>query len=293
MSYSADIRTQLLARIPRKTCCKQSFINGLLFAAGETVGETIRLHVPGRGCAESIRDLLEKTYSQTPASQTSRGRGAPTVLTFRSPSSSHFLSHIDQESLPDPATFRCSECPAHFLAGIFLACGTISDPGTAYRLDLVPQTRSGLIAAYLTSIGLPPLMGNRRGKIILYYRSGERIAEFFAHMRWTEPYFHIQNVSLTHEIANLTNRQNNCTVGNIARAMDTVSEQIRILREMKEKNGFSVLSDELRETAELRLQYDTYTLNQLAAVSNPPLTKSGLYHRLRKIMDIAGDQALY
>jgi hypothetical protein len=100
-------------------------------------------------------------------------------------------------------------------------------------------------------------------------------------------YFNLQNEYLKRELNNLTNRQNNCTIRNIKRTVESHEELMRELHRMKDQNQLSVLPDELKATAELCLEFEGYPLSQLAKLSVPPITKSGLNHRLQKIKEIS------
>ena len=102
-----------------------------------------------------------------------------------------------------------------------------------------------------------------------------------------DTYFEIQNEYLRRELNNLTNRQNNVTVRNIERSVESTAEQVQLILQLKEQHLFSLLPEELIATAELRLAYADYSLSQLAAVAVPAISKSGLNHRLKKITEFA------
>ncbi len=287
MSYATALKSAMCQREPEKNCCRRAYLNGFLITNASHTEKNISVKLSGGEVRNAFLTQMERQFHVVAQTVPCRGGGDTCEISFASTSASSFLDAIDRGEEIEVVTLRCKECRKWFLRGIFLSCGNPSDPGNSFRLDLTPRYRVPEIAEYLTSIGLKPLVATRRAKQILFYRSGEIIGDMYGMMGENEAYFELQNEFFKKELNNLTNRQNNCMISNIMRSVKRGGELIDLLTRMKEQNKLSLLPPDLKSTAELRLSYPDYTLPQLAAVSVPPLTKSGLNHRLRRILEIA------
>lgn len=294
MSYSQEIKSNICLDIPQKLCCRKALINGILVASTMQIESgylTVRLG--DETVVNTFKKLIWDAYHQTTQEKRLPGRGHQTILTFYSKSASQFVLSVDHDpEYPMHKEYKCENCRCAFLSGVFLAAGLLSKPETGYRLDFVLQGRHAFIAAFLTRNGIKPLITKRRGQTIVYFRSNEAISDFFGMIKQVDVYFRLQNAFFTRDLNNVTNRQNNCTIGNIQRSVRSVTEQIRIIRTLEERHLLSQLPDELKETAELRLKYDDLSLSQLAMMTTPPLTKSGLNHRINKIIAFAKENGI-
>ncbi len=287
MSYATELKASMLQREPKKNCCRKAYLNGFLFTSATCQGRAVAVAISGKEIQKAFASLIELVLHTSCTMQNCRGGGETVCMHFDSSSASKYIEDLEERCDLAALSCRCDECRRWFLRGMFLACGNPSDPKNSFRIDLTPHYRADMLASYLSDIGLAPLTGMRRTKKFLYYRSGEKIGDLYALLGETDAYFEIQNEFVKKEINNLTNRQNNCVVSNIGRSIERSGELIDLLERMKRQNKLSLLPDDLKHTAELRLAYQDYTLPQLAAISVPPLTKSGLNHRLKRILDIA------
>jgi DNA-binding protein WhiA len=294
MSYTQEIKETLCAEMPQRLCCRKAIINGFLVAATVCCEQnTLHVKLGHEGIVSYFKRLVVDAYHQPITEEKLPGRGHQVKLSFYSKSASQFVSSVDRDpEYPIHQEYKCENCRCAFLTGVFLASGHISAPESGYRLDLSLLGRHAFIASFLTHNGIKPLISTRQGKTLLYYRSNEAISDFFGILKQVDVYFRIQNAYFTRDLNNVTNRQNNCTIGNIQRSIRTVSEQIRIITALEERHMLSQLPDELRETAELRLKYFDLSLSQLAMMTSPPLTKSGLNHRISKIISFAKENGI-
>ncbi len=287
MSYATDVKQTLCASEPQKNCCRKAYLNGFLITSATHEEKHVTVRLSGVECRQVFMGLLDKVLHTEGQMRACRGGGETYDITFVSSSAARYLNEIDENSSIKEASLRCEECKKWFLRGIFLSSASLTDPAKAFRLDLTPRCHLLKIAEYLASLGLAPLLSERRGKQILFYRKGEVIGDFFGMMGEMDVYFALQDEFFKRELGNLTNRQNNCTFGNLLRSVESSGELLDLLNRMKAKGLLSLLPDDLKITAELRLAYPEYTLTRLAAASVPPLTKSGLNHRLNRILEFA------
>lgn len=183
--------------------------------------------------------------------------------------------------------FVCDNCPRCFLRGAFLACGSVSDPQTGrYQLELaLPDGESAdFVARLLEGFDLSPARTFRGDKTVLYFRDNENITDFLNVVGAQKASYTFVNVKIKREFENDANRQANCDIANISRAVGAAQEQIEAIEGLRRLEKLDRLSPPLRETALLREENRDCTLTELAALHDPPITKSGVNHRLARII---------
>ena len=122
---------------------------------------------------------------------------------------------------------------------------------------------------------------------MLYFKDGESISDFFGYIGANTAVFDYMNTRLAREFSNNINRQVNCDTANIRKALQASDKQIRIIRRMMETGVIQTLPESLKMTAELRVKFDQMSMTELGNAHEPPITKSGVSHRLAKIIDFA------
>lgn len=194
------------------------------------------------------------------------------------------------EALADMSSLRCAGCRAAILRGIFLAVGSVSDPGRhEANLDLSFRDDScaDSVGAVLSSFGFDFRRRKRRESTILYMKSGDAIGGFFAEAGINRVLFDVSNVGLISEVAGFANRRYNADISNLKKSTDASERVCDAIRYLEKEGKLHLLDETLAETARLRLEYPELTLTQLAAASPTNVTKSTLANRLRRIVSIA------
>jgi DNA-binding protein WhiA len=174
----------------------------------------------------------------------------------------------------------------HFLRGVFIACGTVNDPAKSYHLEIkLPNDgRIEPLRILLAEAGYELGLTNRKGQTGLFCNSGSVIQELLAYVGATSSVFQFFNAQIERSIRNDENRATNCVAENISRAIRTGAKQLAAILYLEERNLLAALPEDLQYTARLRLNNPDVTLTELAELHTPPITKSGLHHRLEKIM---------
>lgn len=191
------------------------------------------------------------------------------------------------EGGPDlDSLFKCGNCRPHFLRGVFIACGSVTNPERGYHLELsLPDEKTiAKIRAFLNEAGLPPKISVRKGAHILYYKESGVIEDFFAYIGATKAAFILMNSKIIRELRNNANRVANCETNNIEKTVNASQKHINAIRLLEKKGALKLLPAELQETARLRMTYPQLSLSELGAMLNPPISKSGVNHRLAKIV---------
>ena len=292
MSYIAAIR-ETLALLPVKApCCRKALIFGMLAVRGSEDGDTVVLTL-NEAVVPLARSLIKSSFGRDVTVQKKRfGRGLSEVR-FSSHIAREFLHTIDDKPLTDTLQKHCASCFTLMLRGIFLASGRITDPEKDYHLEFSVGDRSETVSAFLYEIlGFEPKYTERKGEKLLYYKTNAAVSEVLMQIGCSGAAFGIINQVIENEYRSAAERRANCETGNIARAVGASMRQIEVLEELEKRNKLALLPPELYETARMRLENRDMSLTQLASLMSPPISKSGLNHRLSKIMELAKQMLL-
>jgi DNA-binding protein WhiA len=185
--------------------------------------------------------------------------------------------------------FRCDRDLGMFLRGAFLKCGSVSAPGRNFMLSFSPRSEEEveLISGILEDIDLPPKLTTRKGKPLLYYKASENIEDVLTAMGATKATLDIMNAKIISDTRNHMNRICNAETANLDRIATAGAEQRDAILYLEAHGALQNLPPELRECAELRLANPDMSLSQIRELLREPVSKSGLNHRFRKLIEIA------
>ncbi|MBR3697544.1 MAG: DNA-binding protein WhiA [Clostridia bacterium] len=173
--------------------------------------------------------------------------------------------------------------------GTFLATGSINNPEKKYHLEIIFENRKN--AEYILNIckdnNVKLKILESKGKTILYIKEGEEISRFLALIGANNAVMSFEDIRIKREMKNNVNRLVNCETSNLNKTINASLKQVNDIKLIKKMNRFSELSEELRIICNLRLEYPEATLKELGEYLNPPLGKSGVNHRMKKIHEIA------
>ena len=158
--------------------------------------------------------------------------------------------------------------------------------GTEY-VYAVRQVPSQDVAALLPEAGFEPKQTTRKSNYVTYFKPSETIADFLTAVGAPLAAMEVMNAKLEKHLRGSVNRRVNCDSANLDKAVDAALLQVEAIQQYSAIHGLDALPDKLRETARLRAENPELTLAQLAALCDPPVTKSCLNHRLRKLMELA------
>lgn len=299
MSFASDIRDELGGLSIKPLCCRRAYLYGLLYGAsveGEKITATFpvvkdAVYHPHEHAVSLIHALFSRDAEVT---HTTRGAHRYATVSFDFKTAAKNIRTL--ATLPDEEAgtetlyrilgFKCDGCTVHFLRGLFVSCGTVNDPAKSYHLEikLPDDGRAEPARILMTEAGYEAGRTSRGGFAGLFCKSGSVIQEFLAYIGATASVFDFFNAQIERSIRNDENRATNCVTENISRAIRTGARQLAAIEYLEEHNLIPALSDELQFTARLRLNNPDITLSELAELHFPPITKSGLHHRLEKIM---------
>jgi hypothetical protein len=181
------------------------------------------------------------------------------------------------------------DCKKTYIKGAFLGCGSVSDPEKSYHAEFVSEKEehSRGICSLLDDFCIKGKTIFRKGYYVTYIKESEQISDLLALMGANIAVLEFENVRAVKETRNQINRVINCETANLDKIVDTSVRQINSIRVLKKYKVIDRLPDHLKELAYLRLKHTNASLKELGEMLNPPLGKSGVNHRLRKIEEIA------
>lgn len=294
MSFSSDVKNDILSHKFKNKCCRKAFFHGALMGA-EVTDQGLRIRMTDEGSVDMLTYIASTVYKihEMDISEQHRGFSHITTICLSLPTAQTLLTKIDNcEETDDDidALFVCNSCVTYFFCGLFCALGSASDPERSYSLELLLpniQRAERIKRIFEEYTDLTPGMTSRSKGYGLYFRNATGVAGFLTLCQLSNLVFDYLNQEFNNQLRGDENRATNCVTHNIGRAVNACKPQIDAINKLIESNRFYLLSDELRTTAQLRMENPDIPLNALASLHNPPITKSGLNHRLKKIIQIA------
>ena len=285
MSFSQEQKNSIISQPVKASCCKRALLQGILVARGQLNADSVLLSVDGTETANFIKELIFDVYSKEAAEIVSSAGGRRKILTFGVKSVHKYLTELQESGIS--FSEKCQMCQSHFLKGIFLAAGRVSDPVKQYSLEFSVGARAQMLSDFFVSLGLASRISVKKNETLVYFRNSTLLEDFFALANMNQTAFEVMNAKIEGELRNTANRIANCETNNIDRAVSASMSQIALIEELVERGLISLLPDELERTARFRMENKDMSLSQLAGAITPPISKSGLSHRLKKITEMA------
>lgn len=185
-------------------------------------------------------------------------------------------------------------CRRAFLRGLFLASGTVNDPEKSYQMEIrLPEpSLAEAVKELVRSFDLNAKMIERRNGFVVYLKEGDDIADFLVLIGANLSVLDMENIRVVKDVRNRVNRRVNCETANLNKSVKAGMTQAQAIQRIEEHIGLINLPDSLREIAELRLAHPDSSLQELGEMTDPPVGRSGVNHRLRRLMQIAEEELL-
>lgn len=189
----------------------------------------------------------------------------------------------------NPRTVSESSEKKAFIQGAFLAAGSVISPQKNCHLEFVTshQRLSEDTAKLLEEFDLSPKIAIRKSNFVLYFKNSSDVADILTIFGAYDCLMEYHNIKIMKDVRNSINRKMNCDTANMTKTLDAAFKQAEAIEKLKKLGVLDKMNDSLREIANLRLQYKELGLKELGAMMNPPLGKSGVNHRLRKLIEEA------
>lgn len=195
--------------------------------------------------------------------------------------------HVQVEEPDKLLKKKC--CKRAFLRGAFLASGSISDPQKSYHFEIVCQeeAQAELLQQLYREFELDAKIVLRKKYYIVYLKEGSQIVDALSVMGAYVALMNLENVRIIKEMRGSVNRIVNCETANINKVVGAACRQVEDIRYIQSKMNLDELPPALEEMARIRLEYPDSSLKELGELCDPPVGKSGVNHRLRKLSEIA------
>ena len=308
MSFASDARAEIARDLPAEKCCARSEFAAALLAAGGIafLGKnrySLSLVTEDAPVARHFFALLKRHFDVTCEIRTLRASGlngqhiryqvlvpeerVQMLLAELQLLDEHYLFNI--RTSPADGLFRYSCCRAAFLKGAFLLCGAASNPEKAYHLEFATPNADFAVSVQnmLQYFEISAKNINRKTKNVVYLKGGDQISAVFSVLGANNAVLALENIRVKKDMRNYINRQINCDSSNINRVVQSAEEKLQDIRYIDEQIGLDKLPASLREIAEVRLNNPATSLSGLGDLMTPPLGKSGVNARLRRISEIA------
>ena len=296
MSFSSNVKAELCKDSLSKKSCAVAEGYGVLLYCNTFSSTEIRIITESRDFAARLPRLFKKafgiTFDQEPAAQdrgklqfaiSSEDKIAKIFETLQMDLKASLTLHVNFGMLEEEA-----ECLA-YLRGAFLAGGSVTDPAKRYHLEMTTSHYkvSRETCALLIECGFSPKELSRGGNNILYFKQSDYIEDFLTAIGAQVSAMGVMEAKVEKDLRNGVNRRVNCETANLTKVVDASMGQLAAIRALEEAGELDKLPGKLRETALLRRENPEATLQELAAMLNPPITKSAINHRMRKLLELA------
>lgn len=298
MSFSFDTKNEL-CRLPlQRRCCAQAEVYGILLYCHTFSSSEVRIITENPNFALRLPRLFQRAFDLRFDRQPDPDRGEGGKMVFQI-TEQRKLDHIinllgydPRQSLALHVNFAMVEeecCRAAFFRGCFFAGGSITDPSKRYHLELTSShlQASRELEVLLRESGYPPKSVTRNGSAVTYFKQSDQIEDFLTFIGAPAAAMRIMSTKVEKGIRNSVNRRLNCDSANLDKAVEAAQSQGAAIRRLEAAGRLKELPDKLQETAALRLAHPELSLSELAEAFDPPVTKSCLNHRLRKLVELA------
>lgn len=309
MSFSGDVKEELSKHISQARHCQIAELSAIVHYCGRIVKrpdkETVLLlETENEAVYRKAFTLLKKTFNIDSAvlnkGQENGDKQIKSVIELTSHDEIWnlfgALKLIDMNGvfrgLDQPVNsllIKNACCKRAFLRGTFLCIGSMSDPAKGYHLEIAAQNepQAQQIQEVLSDFDLEAKIIQRKRYFVVYLKEGAGIVDFLNICEAHVALMNLENLRIVKEMRNSINRRVNCEAANITKTVNASAKQIAEITLIRDHYGFQNLPDNLREMAEVRMEYPDLSLNELGQYLNPPVGKSGVNHRLRKLSEIA------
>ena len=296
MSFADALCEELSGLLPKKNCCRRAMAAGMLVSAKTEGSRTVTLQCRRSGSADAVTELLQKVYGTVPERIFTGAHGHKNCqLTLSSAGAVRTVRQLQEATEgnpPEKELFCCENCTSAFLRGMFLLYGTVNDPHRSSHLEFSfpGEPAAKLPEQVLTMCGYPPRRTVRKNRLGLYFKDSTVIGDLVGYMGSRHLMYEFYNSRIERDIRNNENRATNCVAKNIQKSISAASKQLDAINLLIETGRLDALPEPLRRTAMLRYRNPDVSLEELRNLHEPPISKSGLNHRLQKLLEEAEEQ---
>ena len=283
MSFSSEVKEELAKHMSPARHCQLAELAAILNFCGQygRDGEgcfTIGFQTENEAVVRKGFTLLKKTYN------------IETGVSLTEQQMKEILQKMGSLSEPvSPLMLKNACCRRAFLRGAFLSVGSMSDPAKGYHLefDCPGEAKARQLQEVIRGFGIESRIITRKKYHVVYLKEGSAIVDLLNVCGAPVSLMNLENLRILKEMRNSVNRRVNCETANIAKTVNAAARQVEDIEYLRSHYGFQNLPESLREMAEIRLENPDAPLKELGECFQPPIGKSGVNHRLRKLSELA------
>lgn len=292
MSFSSDIKAELAAIENEHGCCDVAEAYGMLECGRLFSANAVSFQTENAAVAKRYAELTSRVCAVS-LDVAFADKSALHTVTAEGQTASQIVSrfgHGKEVAVRlNRANLDCEQCAYAYLRGAFLVCGAITNPQVDYHLEFcVPYYNlSHDLMTLMGELGLLAKCVKRKGNYVIYFKESEQIEDCLTMMGAVSASLELMNIKMIKDIRNNANRVANCESANIDKIVAASLLQTEAVKRIDSTVGIEALPQELRDLCRLRLEYPEYSLRELGECLEPPISRSGVNHRLRRIMEFA------
>ena len=295
MSFSYDTKCELCKSPIERDCCVVAECYGMLLFANMFNRREIKIITENRTLGKRMVSLFLEAFQTSFDSmpdEEDMGKQAYVINhpdkinrifeAFGFTKDSMLAHYVNLGAIEDDC------CRVSFARGAFLTGGAVTDPEKSYHLEIVTAHYNVSRQTYslLLDMGFSPKEASRSGNYIIYFKQSAAIEDFLTIIGAPIHAMKLMSVKIEKDMRNKVNREVNCDTANLSKVVDAASSQIEAIEKIKAAGLYGGLSDKMKQAAELRLENPELNIKELAEISQPPVTKSCMNHRMRKFVEI-------
>ncbi len=297
MSFTSEIKIEL-CDIKASTCCKNAECYGILLFGRAFSKDLISLTTESEDVVGRAIMLLQQCYGVTPHIS---GGGVTKDLFTLSVTDKNDLQSIltalgyygykPGERLIKYQNIEDECCKKAFIRGAFLASGMVSDPNKDYHAEFLIH-KKGLAEEFLKLLkdnNLNPSITKRKNSDIIYFKESGYIEDLLTTVNATGHTLELAGIKVYKDMRNYYNRLNNCETANITKTVNAAVSEINAIEKLQQAGEYETLSEELKFAGNLRKNNPEASLKELCDIAGGSITKSGLNHRLKRLITLANN----
>lgn len=311
MNFSQKVKEELVDKISNANHCRIAEISAILSLCGNVLIDennqyALAVRTETEMTARKMYHLLRKTFRI-------EAEYAEKVSAYSKSQRTYIVTIEDHEeamrvlqatkliredgeieenlSITNNIVIKKECCKRAFIRGAFMAAGSISDPSKGYHFEISCNSdgKSIQLINLLEYFQIEAKVVARKGKFVVYIKEGEGIVDVLNVMEAPIALMEMENIRILKDMSNYYNRQVNCETANIKKTVTTACRQIEDIQFIMKVKGINYLPEKLQDIAQMRIEHPDVPLQELGTMMTPPLGKSGVNHRLRKISQIADE----
>ena len=310
MSFSGKVKEELAGNISPARHCRIAELAAFIGMCGTVAINSfdqysIRIHTENLLVARKVFTLIQKTFNIKADASVRRNISKQTVsyavvirrhedalrILQATKMTEEYEDNGESIHAVDPLIVQQTCCKRAFLRGAFQASGSMSDPNKSYHFEIVCReiAQAKQLQDAINSFEMEAKIVERKKHQVVYLKEGAQIVDMLNIMEAHVALMNLENVRILKEMRNSVNRKVNCETANISKTVAAAVKQLGDIEYIKQNAGLDSLPENLKEMALLRLEYPDTPLKELGTYLDPPVGKSGVNHRLRRISEIADE----